>query len=248
MNERTKRPIRVFHGLDVYDLPPETPARQGRGDSGVIEDYGGAHVEVEIMGQRRTVAVESDALAADRLWSALATAEATIEEDRRHNSELQDQIAEMAALVPGDGEPRGHSGVLFVLREMRHLWDIERARAAERPQPAVVLVTPKPMSAEEQRAYAEGYSPPKPAAQETPRERDPAVWAAAFADFHGRSLAAAYSAADGSPAERMATAIANVDGAACARVADAAALAAEGTSAPEPGETPRTKEPGWRSP
>lgn len=59
----------------------------------------------------------------------------------------------------------------------------------------------------------------------TPRERDPQVWAAAYSDFFNRALAAAYSAADGGPDERMAAAIAAVDVERCKLVADAAVMA-----------------------
>lgn len=68
----------------------------------------------------------------------------------------------------------------------------------------------------------------------TPRERDPAVWAATYAAFFVRTLDSAYSAADGStPDERMAAALPMVDPAACSRIADAAvnALHPEDTSA-----------------
>lgn len=60
----------------------------------------------------------------------------------------------------------------------------------------------------------------------TPRERDPAVWAATYAAAFMRTLTSAYSAAYGStPDERMAAVLPMVDPAACSRIADAAVVA-----------------------
>jgi hypothetical protein len=67
----TTRPIRVHAGLDVHDLPPDTPARRPgkHAQDQPLELFTGEEsVEVEIAGRRRRVAVESDALAADRWW------------------------------------------------------------------------------------------------------------------------------------------------------------------------------------
>jgi len=71
MNEKTDaRPIRVHAGLDVYDLPPDTPARvPGNVEQTTLDTLAGRpEAVVTICGRERLVHVENDGLAADRWW------------------------------------------------------------------------------------------------------------------------------------------------------------------------------------
>lgn len=177
MTEKTVRPIRVHAGLDVYDLPPDTPARRPgkHAQDQPLELFTGEEsVEVEIAGRRRRVAVESDALAADRWW--------------REANSLRDGVRGMSR------------DLLAIVREGQ---------------------------------------------AQTPRERDPAVWAAAYGAAYGSHAEDAYRACGDGP-ERVAFAVDSVDAARCRAFADAAVMALHGEAPAEP--TPRTKEPGWRSP
>lgn len=83
-------------------------------------------------------------------------------------------------------------------------------------------------------------------AASTPRERDTLVWAAAYGAAFVRSYEDGYSVQDGTPAQRRAAALRSYDAEALTQIADGAVMALHGEAPAEP--TPRTKEPGWRSP